>query len=265
MVNKMLYESEYDNLLERGASEEELEFFNRRFYDDIRRDDRSAEEHIEIDEEYEQSNSNYGKEIESYIADNITCPICRRRTLRMYYNPSFPVIDLACINPEHNFTDGVKFFQVKSSNGEPFCGKMYINIDDHQIHVGTSVYAETAHSITTDSTQIEKNILFGYICIIYQEIGPNNIILLRDRSLILLPNRTITGENLLYYAYDKANKLITYNDVLFHKIPLLENYIVSKTYTDNYEIIDPPPIFEVIDPPPIFEVIDPPLIFEVIE
>ncbi len=119
---------------------------------------------------------NYGKLIECWIADNMKCPCCGLTTLRRYLKDSMPVIDIVCINPAHTLDQGVKFFQVKASNGAPFRSKPYflydsskILPDSNTIHVGSRTWGEPVHEISPHDDQFTKKILIGYICVGYIE------------------------------------------------------------------------------------------------
>jgi hypothetical protein len=201
-------------------------------------DDRANDQ----DPDFKPNCGNFGKLIERYIADNVTCPICNRLTLRMYKSECFPVIDFACINDEHTFANGVKFFQIKTSNGEPFRGTLYFDLLKHEIHVGTSLYATAAHSIKTISSPNDKNILLGYICLIYRE-NEDSIIILRKHSLAIIPDRDISGRNEFYYTYDEPNKRITYNNELCIKYKISNDIRIPKDYNNNYTEIQPHPTF----------------------
>lgn len=142
---------------------------------------------------------NYGKLIESWIADNMNCPCCgENQTLRRYLSDSMPVIDIVCINPLHTLDNGVKFFQVKTSNGSSFLGKPYFiydssktNINANTIHVGSRVWGEPVHSITPGDSLLNKKILCGYICINYTDNESTLSIDLRN-SFIVLPEYLLT-------------------------------------------------------------------------
>lgn len=142
---------------------------------------------------------NYGKLIECWIADNMICPCCgENQTLRRYLSDSMPVIDLVCINPLHTLDHGVKFFQVKTSNGSSFLGKPYFlydssktNINANTIHVGSRVWGEPVHSITPRDSLLNKKILCGYICISYSDNESTLSINLRN-SFIVLPEYLLT-------------------------------------------------------------------------
>jgi len=137
---------------------------------------------------------NYGKLIECWIGDNIQCPCCGApNSLRRYLSDSMPVIDLVCINPAHTLDQGVRFFQVKASNGSLFLSKPYFNLDlamttpePNTIHVGSRVWGEPVHMISPHANTFTKKILCGYICICYKETESTLKLNLKN-SFIVLP------------------------------------------------------------------------------
>jgi hypothetical protein len=148
------------------------------------------------DKEYYEYENNFGKLIEAWVADNMKCPCCGAyNSLRRYLSDFMPIIDLVCINPAHTFAHGVKFFQVKTSNGSLFNEKPYFNYDPlmhpsnlnaNTIHVGSRRWGETVHKITPYNNSIEKKILCGYICLEYSE-SDSNITINPAKSFIVLP------------------------------------------------------------------------------
>lgn len=143
---------------------------------------------------------NHGKLIEAWIADNMCCPSCRHsNSLRRYLSDSMPVIDLVCINPNHTINHGVKFFQVKASNGALFQDKPYFNYDpsctsinSNTIHTGSRIFGEPVHKIGPYDTLLDKKILCGYICIRYIEYEDNLRIDLIN-SMIVLPEYLLSN------------------------------------------------------------------------
>jgi hypothetical protein len=191
------------------------------------------------DDDYILYESNYGKLIECWIADNMNCPCCDAvQSLRRYSSPSMPVIDLVCINPEHNLSHGVKFFQVKASNGSLFLDKPYFNYDTNltnpnanTIHVGSRKLGEMVHTINPQRPIFIKKILCGYICINYNE-NEDNLVINLSKSFIVLPNyllsdtttkRKLSFEPIIptietdcdwYYKYIETNN--THNRIMFN-------------------------------------------------
>lgn len=195
--------------------------------------DNKVIKYIEDMKEYNKAYSNYenyGKLIECWLSDNMRCPCCNQKTLRRYYKDNMPVIDLMCINREHTIAKGVKYFQVKASNGALFNGKQYFNYDpenkfeySNTIHVGSFNYGQHVHKIQPNSDLFDKKILCGYICIYYRESKKEIAIL--DTSFCVLPiyrgkenivqnlfgitkekDYIVTEENNWYYKYINNNK-----------------------------------------------------------
>jgi len=158
---------------------------------------------------------NYGKLIECWIGDNMRCPCCgATNSLRRYLSDSMPVIDLVCINPAHTLEQGVRFFQVKASNGSQFLGKPYFNLDltlttpePNTIHVGSRTWGEPAHTISPHADQLDKKILCGYICIGYIDTD-STIKINLSNSFIVLPkylNLMGTTRPMLDFELDQMN------------------------------------------------------------
>lgn len=164
---------------------------------------------------------NYGKLIECWVADNMRCPCCGAvGSLRRYLSDSMPVIDLVCINPAHTLEQGVKFFQVKTSNGSPFLSKPYFNLDPtlshpdaNTIHVGSRVWGEPAHLISPHADQFDKKILCGYICVGYKE-NESTLSINLSKTFIVLPkylNRMGTTKSVLSFEpeqMESSNSII---------------------------------------------------------
>ena len=172
---------------------------------------------------------NNGKIIECWIADNMCCPCCGLKSLRRYVKENIPCIDLMCINPEHKFTDGVKFFQVKSKSitvENPF----YKNFDYSikQIHTGSKAIGQYIHDISIND---EYNVLLiGYICIEYIKIitEENEKIRILNTSFITLPKihfklqRTLFSDEEKKYNYElglikEDISIIEYEPILIDK------------------------------------------------
>ena len=168
------------------------------------------------DETYIYYEENYGKLIETFYIDNCECPVCHQKTLRRYVRSNFPLIDAVCIYPNHTYNDGVKYFQIKSSNGSLFRGKKYFSKKDRFSHTGGSKLAILAHSIKTNSRK--KYTLFGYICIEYID-NDNELIVNKKKSFIILPNISFSHPKMFYYRYNPY-----LNTVFFNKSP---NIIVA--------------------------------------
>jgi hypothetical protein len=164
-------------------------------------------EEEEDDEEYIEYDKNYGKIVETWFADTQQCPCCKARGyLRRYSSDIFPVIDLVCINPEHNvFLHGVRYFQVKTSNGRPFAGDTYFSINPTNyghIYTGSIRAGEPIHLIDATSPAHDKEFLIGYICVLIDYFDPEddtvNNITVKSINCVL-PD--INREKGLYYYY----------------------------------------------------------------
>lgn len=133
---------------------------------------------------------NFGKHIETWMADFFICPVCKSNTLRRYAKNNFPAIDLVCINENHLFNDGVKFFQVKSMiSGATFNNKPYFSLNDRTIHVGSYKYGKIVHNIniTNPNYYLDKKILIGYICVVIDKILQNDLKISTIKSFCVLP------------------------------------------------------------------------------
>ena len=170
---------------------------------------------------------NKGKYIECWIADNMNCPCCGQKTLRRYVKPNLPCIDLMCINQEHNFHDGVKFFQVKAKFSEIISPKyMNFNYELKHIHTGSKNIGKYIHDIIIHDDFY--NLLIGYICIEYSkniDNKENENITITKNSFIVLPKINIREKKKLSYDdemivndvngninNDKKNDKIIYDD-----------------------------------------------------
>lgn len=156
----------------------------------------------------------FGKIIELWLTDNMTCPICGEYTLRCYYNNNMPVIDYICINKKHNITKGPIYWQVKTSKGAKywFLGwEKYFDMDSKHIFVGSRNYGNVIHNIKPNSNEDDKNLLIGYILITYLpdetienpriEIKKLDIVYPNWNYNINIPN----NENDWYYRYIDVN------------------------------------------------------------
>ncbi len=173
------------------------------------------------DDDYVQY-ENYGKLIECWIGDNMRCPCCGSKSLRRYLKDSMPVIDIVCINPAHTLDLGVKFFQVKASNGSLFRSKPYFLYDSSKnspdyntIHVGSRKWGEPVHLISPHDDQFTKKILCGYICVGYVENESTLTINLFNTFIVLpkyLENFSTTRQVLTFDSDLKAVSSINVDD-----------------------------------------------------
>jgi hypothetical protein len=208
--------------------------------EDFKKDDDKLSKDLALQElkdpDYVDYETAKGKLIEIWIADNMMCPVCYEKTLRRYVSDSMPVIDVVCINRNHN--NGVRFFQIKTSNGMPFMGIEYFSKTTRHIFVGSERYGEPVHSLDG-----MNDLLIGYICIKYNNINDNININMKD-SFIVLP---IIGRCMnSYYRYVPniyGKPIIEYNQETTNVIKLdklVSSKIISTNYMNNYEEIDNP-------------------------
>lgn len=209
-----------------------LHFNNlKNFINDMEKDDIKIEKilEIEIDEDPDYVNyesRNFGKLVECWVADNMKCPCCEEYSLRRYKNDTFPLIDLICVNPYHSFGQGVKFFQVKSSNGSKFMNFPYFSLQDNMrikqgyIHISESKLGIYPHDIKFGDDDLKKNILIGYICITHdgynsEKCEKYNIInILLNNSFIVIPKTSLDSIKKKLFTDDNNNVgPNTYNDV----------------------------------------------------
>lgn len=190
---------------------------------------------------------NYGKLLEAFFTDNYPCPVCKKYTLKRYANNNFPVIDVLCTNPSHTDSDGVRFFQIKSSDGSLFRTSKYFSLETKTIHVGSYTYGQYVHSITPFDNVENKRVLIGYICIFYHEYE-NKLRIVPTESFVVIPkymSNTIgiepkklfdydntMSENNWYYRYvenEMGENIIEFNDftngiftfdIIYHGKPL---------------------------------------------
>ena len=207
-----------------------------------------------IDAEYKNFESNYGKIVEVWFADTQKCPCCNKsNSLRRYHLDNFPIIDLVCINPEHDvFNHGVRFFQVKASNGNTFRGSQYFNTTNlpGYIHTGSRKGGELIHKITASSSTKNKHFQIGYICIKIKPIVFENDSTIKIEQIdMILP--ILSKNESEYYSYTHVtHPIITWNSnncqlITLRPRPTLEidlNYLS----THFYEII-PNPLSKIYD------------------
>ena len=205
--------------------------------DDIEVNRINFEEEIK-DKTYIYFEENYGKLIEIYYIDNCNCPVCKQKTLRRYIRSNFPLIDAVCINPDHTYDQGVKYFQIKSSNCSLYNGSKYFSKKDRFIYSGKSKLAVLAHSVRT--TSINKNTLFGYICIEYTDnINEDRLEINNSKSFIVLPNVSYNATKMLYYRYNSKEHKVYYNVLPNYILDIEDLNIIPKMYVQNYKVIMP--------------------------
>jgi hypothetical protein len=207
------------------------------------------EDNIQINKfnEDNQYKENYGKLIEIWIADNMKCPCCKQKTLKRYVNNNFPIIDLVCINPNHD--NGVTFFQVKTSEiKEPpnkaftINGYPYFSLENKTIMVGSVNWGMNVHNIKgNDYNQFSKNVLIGYICILFVK-NNNNLEMDMLQSFVVLPYINVNDDR-FYYEYVNKEEIIDNNQVSSSSNQVssssnqVSNIEANTLYTTNYPVI----------------------------
>ncbi len=210
--------------------------------------------------------SNVGVFLEYWTCINIGCPVCGYE-LKKYLIPTMPVIDIICDNPAHTIDMGVKYFQIKATEYNQDAHYLYFTLNEIQdspngfIKVGSRRYGELSHTIKPSEPLKNKELLIGYICIVYKYIKNDAsgriISIVNNKSFILLPNinsSNITRDNDYYYRY-LANKknypVISYNP-LHTTMRLFSSYDNLKGIKINldtqFEIL-PPINIEIQEPP----------------
>lgn len=165
-------------------------------------DDDSIIEKIQMavdDSEYIDK-ENYGKLVEVWYADNCKCPVCNQMSLRRYVKDNFPVIDLVCINENHTFEQGVKFFQVKSTSSD-FDNFKYFDYDEKIIHTGSYKFGKISHNINVLDDMTTKKVLIGYICVFIEPMT-TYIKINKNKSFLVLPKMNIDGVVKKLFEYD---------------------------------------------------------------
>jgi hypothetical protein len=211
--------------------------------DDMKADDDIVRDiEIDQDEEYYDTYEEYGKTIECFVADKFKCPICFQKSLKRYSSDNFPAVDLVCVNIDHKYENGVKFFQVKSSSGANFNGKPYFNKEKRIIRVGSINYGSIIHNILPSN--IDKRLLIGYICIKYRlSTDEQNLRILLD-SFIVLPNLNVynndpyyqyieTGDNHPMITFTHNCRVINLANVTDDRIVPVDYFQPEKWYNDE--------------------------------
>ena len=180
---------------------------------------------IEDEKDVDYKNiENYGKLIECWMSDNFICPVCKQKSLKRYFRDNFPIIDLICINKEHKFMDGVKFFQVKTTNGMLFKGTPYFDLETRTIHVGSYRVGKHVHEIVESDDDNIKKIMIGYICIYYKS-NDSYLHVDLNKSFVVLPKLSLRQINKrLFQQYQKK----------------INDELINHTLYYEYSSIDPP-------------------------
>jgi hypothetical protein len=195
--------------------------------------------------------SGVGTYLELWVCVNIPCPGCRHK-LYKYANPNMPVVDVRCINPNHNEKYGPIYYQIKATQkGAVYAGYKYFSYDEEYISTGSVKYGYNCHIIRVDDIT-SRDLLVGYICVEYIYTDPtfNKIIIDMNNSFVLIPNLqfqpTIYQKDLTYYEYLSTSvPIIKFNNIMVNKyrfselyqsfgtIPLSNYYDARKIYTEE--------------------------------
>ncbi len=232
-----------------------------RMIDDFNSDDlyilKKEAKQEEIDETFIYfENQEVGQFLESWICFNMRCPGCNG-ILYKYKNKNMPVVDVKCINPNHNINNGPKYYQIKATEqGTTFNGQEYFSLDKQFIKIGSTRFGQLSHEVKLGDNYNKKRILIGYICIEYYYNSDSQRIINIDinRSFILIPNLTIQPQTLdeaelKYYTYiNTVIPTITFNPILFNiylfnKYPIeyhnifkninIDTHFIEKIYVDD--------------------------------
>lgn len=162
----------------------------------------------EEDPEYLEYDRNYGKIIETWFADTQPCPCCKSsNSLRRYSSDIFPIIDLVCINPDHHEEiHGVRYFQVKASNGSLFKGSKYFDLKVPYIFTGSRKAGEPIHLIQPSSSQHDKSFCIGYICVSIKPFESEESSFKIKSIYFVLPNLLASSGSYYYYMDDPQSK-----------------------------------------------------------
>ncbi len=214
------------------------------FLEVLRQDDIIIRSKFNIEDKpfNEIDGSEMGVYIESWLCANLFCPGCGDKTLYKYSHPNMPVIDVACVNKAHVLEHGPRYYQIKATQ----------NIGDYKyftrqpiplsptgyIKVGSKRYGKFSHQalVTNDD---DKDLVIGYICIIFKQEGNMKITINPDESFILIPDLTLStkvDESGAYYKYLYTNKsvVVCYNPNYVNLYPL--NICLKKSELKNIEI-----------------------------
>jgi hypothetical protein len=165
-----------------------------------------------------------------------------------------PAIDVKCSNDKHTIEQhGPKYYQIKATeSGKMWNGFKYFSLEDKYICTGSFRFGLNCHVMT--STDKDKDILIGYICLAYTRSATSDehIILHESESFILKPNLLFQPKNAeealwTYYSYlHTGNPRITFHIEMFEVIGLPDNIncnINTNTVYDAEKIRsnEPPP------------------------
>jgi len=149
-----------------------------------------------------------GKKIEHFVSDNISCPICGCKTLRLLGDNS-PSLDIVCDNPEC-----LKKFEVKSK-----CLSCKELPDDIKINHGNFKYY----------TERQKDGL-DFIIVIYKVDRKNKIS--EIRKIIHVPDSDIKNNNNFIVTPNKDNN---YCQILINNHNLYNCFRIKQSYQLSFK------------------------------
>ena len=149
------------------------------------------------DPDYYPEEHTLGEDMEQFISIYGKCPICKEKTLRQFSKKNMPVVDLICINHEHNIDNGPILWQVKASTTSS-----YFSNEGHNnyITIGSRNWGNSIHN-----NHIEKDFFLGYICL-YVSIDEARRYRIDPRSFVVFPNTKISEWPYYYGYFDQTYK-----------------------------------------------------------
>lgn len=180
---------------------------------------------LSSDKDYYPNEENIGITAEKIVSIYGNCPVCKKNTLRQFKDVNMPVVDLICINIDHNISNGPRLWQVKASQNS-----FYFNLNSPEfITVGSRNWGNVIHQNNED---LDFNI--GYICLYVsvREGDPNYYI--SPNSFIIKPN--MKGGP--YYEYiNKEDITKTYGRYYNNKNIIRSNNCTKQNINLDYPFI----------------------------
>ncbi len=170
--------------------------------------------------------SEVGVFMELWICANMKCPGCKNGKLNKYISSNMPVIDVRCVNPEHDLlTHGPLFYQIKATEKytnvlglKYFTRTPIINYPSGYIKVGSKKMGQYSHEIKPTDSLETKYISIGYICVTYKYLTNRRFVNIDlNDSFCLIPNlafnsRTRSSDYYYKYIQNQMNlSIITFN------------------------------------------------------
>lgn len=180
---------------------------------------------LSSDKDYYPNEENIGITAEKILSIYGNCPVCKKNTLRQFKDTTMPVVDLICINDEHNIYNGPRLWQVKASQNN-----FYFNLDSPEfMTVGSRNWGNAIHQNYKD-----VNFLIGYICLYVRVIEGDPNYYISPNSFIIRPN--MTGGP--YYEYINKDDIIRkYGAYYNNKNIIRSNNCIKQTFNLDYPFI----------------------------